>query len=506
MRALISVYDKTGILELAKELLNQGYEILSSGGTYAYLKNAGIDAIEVSEVTGFREILGGRVKTLHPAIHGGILFREDVEKDLEEIKENSIEPIDIVVVNLYPFEKKMKELKDIDALIEFIDIGGPALVRAAAKNHKRVSVLTDVEDYGWFIEKLKMNAISQKDRRYLALKAFWLTSYYDAVIANYFFKVFGFSEKDFKHHTIPMFLKDELRYGENPHQQAYLYENPLEENGIARADVLQGKKMSYNNYLDADSVIKLISEFSNPCCAIVKHNNPSGVATDINILEAYKKAFHCDPEAAFGGIVAFNRVVDKDVAKAIVEHFYEIVIAPDFTEEAVEEFSKKKNLRLVRYENYNQRVDVRSISGGFLLQDIDDKLYESIEVVSLRRPTEQELEDAIFAWKVAKWTKSNAIVIAKNNQTIGIGAGQVSRVDSLRSAIRKAKNFGHDLKGAVVASDAFFPFRDSIDIAAQEGISGTIQPGGSIRDKEVIEAVNEHNMFMIFTHMRHFRH
>jgi len=253
-------------------------------------------------------------------------------------------------------------------------------------------------------------------------------------------------------------------------------------------------------------VIKLISEFSNPCCAIVKHNNPSGVATDINLLEAYKKAFHCDPEAAFGGIVAFNRVVDKDVAKAIVEHFYEIVIAPDFTEEAVEEFSKKKNLRLVRYENYNQRVDVRSISGGFLLQDIDDKLYESIEVVSLRRPTEQELEDAIFAWKVAKWTKSNAIVIAKNNQTIGIGAGQVSRVDSLRSAIRKAKNFGHDLKGAVVASDAFFPFRDSIDIAAQEGISGTIQPGGSIRDKEVIEAVNEHNMFMIFTHMRHFRH
>ncbi len=506
MRALISVYDKTGIVDFAKELISLGYEILSSGGTYTHLKNAGIDAVEVSEVTGFKEILGGRVKTLHPAIHGGILFRDDVEKDLEEIRENSIEPIDIVVVNLYPFETKMKELKDIDALIEFIDIGGPALIRAAAKNHKRVSVLTDVKDYGWFIEKLKMNAISQKDRRYLALKAFWLTSYYDSIIASYFTDVFGFSQKEFKHHTIPMLLKDELRYGENPHQEAYLYENPLEKDGVVRAEVLQGKKMSYNNYLDADSVIKLISEFSNPCCAIVKHNNPSGVAVDDNLLQAYQKALKCDEEAAFGGIVAFNKKVDEKIASAIVEHFYEIVIAPEFSQEALKVFSKKKNLRVVKYEGIDQKKDIRSISGGYLNQDVDDKLYESIEVVSLRRPTEQELEDAIFAWKVAKWTKSNAIIIAKNSQTIGIGAGQVSRVDSLRSAIRKAKNFGHDLKDSVIASDAFFPFRDSIDIASVEGISGAIQPGGSIRDKEVIEAVNEHNMFMIFTHMRHFRH
>ncbi|GAB6078358.1 bifunctional phosphoribosylaminoimidazolecarboxamide formyltransferase/IMP cyclohydrolase [Hydrogenobaculum acidophilum] len=506
MKALISVYDKTGVLELAKELVNQGYEILSSGGTYTYLKNAGIEAIEISEVTGFKEILGGRVKTLHPAIHGGILFREDVEKDLEEIKENSIEPIDIVVVNLYPFEKKMKELKDIDALIEFIDIGGPTLIRAAAKNHKRVSVLTDIEDYGWFVEKLKMNAISQKDKKYLALKAFWLTSYYDSIIANYFSKVFGFSEKDFKHHTVPMLLKDELRYGENPHQKAYIYENPFEEDGVARVNVLQGKKMSYNNYLDTDSVMKLISEFSYPCCAIVKHNNPSGVAIDQNLLEAYKKAFQTDPEAAFGGIVAFNRKVDEELANLLTEHFYEIVIAPEFSEGALKVFSKKKNLRIVKSKNYNQEIDIRSISGGYLSQDVDSKLYESIEVVSLRRPTEQEFEDAIFAWKVSKWTKSNAIVIVKNNQTIGIGAGQVSRVDSLRGAIRKAKNFGHDLKGSVVASDAFFPFRDSIDIASEEGISGAIQPGGSIRDKEVVEAANEHNMFMIFTHMRHFRH
>ncbi len=506
MRALISVYDKSGILELAKELINQGYEILSSGGTYAHLKNAGIEAIEVSEVTGFKEILGGRVKTLHPAIHGGILFREDVEKDVDEIKNNAIEPIDIVVVNLYPFEKKMKELKDIDALIEFIDIGGPALIRAAAKNHKRVSVLTDIEDYAWFIEKLKMNAISQKDRRYLALKAFWLTSYYDSIIASYFTDVFGFSKKEFKNHTIPMLLKDELRYGENPHQEAYLYENPLEEEGIVRAKVLQGKKMSYNNYLDADSVIKLISEFSDPCCAIVKHNNPSGVAIDDNLVEAYKKALKCDEEAAFGGIVAFNKKVDEELANIITEHFYEIVIAPEFSEEALKAFSKKKNLRVVKYKSLNQNTDIRSISGGYLHQQFDNKLYESIEIVSLRRPIEQELEDAIFAWKVAKWTKSNAIVIAKNNQTIGIGAGQVSRVDSLRSAIRKAKNFGHDLKDAVVASDAFFPFRDSIDIAYADGISGVIQPGGSIRDKEVMEAINEHDMFMIFTHMRHFRH
>ncbi len=506
MRVLISVYDKSNILDLAKELVENGYEILSTGGTYSYLKSNGLEVVEVSEVTGFKEILGGRVKTLHPAIHGGILYREDVASDIEEINKNDIKSIDIVVVNLYPFEQKSKEIQDIDTLIEFIDIGGPALIRAAAKNHKRVSVLTDPKDYEWFIKKLKMQAISQKDRTYLALKSFWLTSYYDSIISNHFVKVFGFLEKEFRHKTIPILCDEKLRYGENPHQEAIIYEDPLQEEGITRAKVLQGKKMSYNNYLDADSATKLISEFSEPCVVIVKHNNPSGVAVDNDLPKAYEKAFNSDPEAAFGGIVAFNKTVDDKLASALVEHFYEIVLAPSFTKEALDVLSKKKNLRVVEYGHIHQKKDIRAISGGYLSQDFDNKLYESIEVVSLRRPTEEELKDAIFAWKVCKWVKSNAIVIVKNQSTMGIGAGQVSRVDSLRTAIRKAKNFGHDLKNAVMASDAFFPFRDSIDIAYEEGISGSIQPGGSMRDKESIEASNEHDMFMIFTHMRHFRH
>lgn len=506
MRALISVYDKTGILELAKILIENGYEILSTGGTHKYLRENGIDVLEVSEITGFKEILGGRVKTLHPAIHGGILFRGDIEQDIEDIKQNLIEPIDIVVINLYPFEQKSKEIKDLDNLIEFIDIGGPTLIRAAAKNYKRVSVLTDINDYKWFEEKLKMQAISQKDRIYLALKAFWLTSYYDSVIANHLTNIFGFLEEEFKYHTIPMVFKERLRYGENPHQQAVLFENPMQKEGIVMSEILQGKQMSYNNYLDGDSAIKLISEFSEPCCAIIKHNNPSGVAIDYNLINAYEMALNCDKEAAFGGIVAFNRSVDKILAEKIVEHFYEIILAPDFEEEALNVFSKKKNLRIVKYKNINQSKDLKAVSGGYLYQDFDDKLYESIGIVSLRRPTEKELKDAMFAWKTCKWTKSNAIIIAKDNKTIGIGSGQVSRVDSLRTAIRKAKNFGHDLSGSVLASDAFLPFRDSVDIAAKEGIAGIIQTGGSIRDKEVIEASNEHNMFMIFTHMRHFRH
>jgi phosphoribosylaminoimidazolecarboxamide formyltransferase/IMP cyclohydrolase len=503
--ALISVWDKTGVDKLAEKLHRLGYEIVSSGGTARFLKEKGIPVVEVESLTGFPEILGGRVKTLHPKIHGGILYRDWMEEDKKQIEELGIKPIDIVVVNLYPFEEKRKENLPLKELLEFIDIGGPTLIRAAAKNFPRVAVLTDPNDYEWFIEKLKNNSLTEKDRATLAVKAFAHTSYYDAVIYNTLAGLTDF-EETLKEETIPLKLKETLRYGENPHQRGWLYKNPLEDIGITTAEILQGKKMSFNNYLDADAAFKLVSEISERACAIIKHTNPCGAAVGETTLEAYKRALEGDPVSAFGGIVAFNDTVDGETAEELTKIFLEIVIAPDYTPEALRILSKKKNLRVIKTFGRSVWKDVKKISGGFLLQDEDTELYKELKVVTDREPTEREMEDLLFAWRVVKHVKSNAIVIAKNKQVLGVGMGLTSRVDALKLAINKAKEFEKDLTGAVVASDAFFPFRDSIDIATAEGITAFIQPGGSIRDKEVIEACNEKSAAMVFTGMRHFKH
>jgi len=503
--ALVSVWDKTNIEVLGKELIKLGYQIISSGGTAAYLRKFNIPVIEVSEITQFPEILEGRVKTLHPKIHGGILYRANKEEDLKEKEALGLPSIEIVVVNLYPFEEKRKEELSIYELLEFIDIGGPTLIRAAAKNYPRVAVLTDPRDYEWFIEKLKKNQLSEEDRAYLAIKAFAHTSYYDAVIYQ---TLRNLLQKDFplKKETLPLLFKEELRYGENPHQKGFIFVNPLEELGISRAEFIQGKKLSFNNYLDADSGMKLISEFSEPACAIIKHNNPCGVAIGKNSKEAFLKALEGDPVSAFGGIVAFNTIVDEETAEELVKIFLEVIIAPAYTPQALAILSQKKKLRVLKYWGRSIFYDVKKISGGYLVQDEDTELYKYLEVKTSKKPTEREMEDLLFAWKVVKHTKSNAIVIAKNGQTLGIGMGLTSRVDALKLAINKAKEFNKDLKGAVVASDAFFPFRDSIDIAVAEGISAFIQPGGSIRDSEVLQACEEHNVAMVFTGMRHFKH
>ncbi len=503
--ALISVWNKEGVDRLAKELHTLGYKIVSSGGTARFLKERGIPVVEVSEITGFPEILDGRVKTLHPKIHGGILYRDWVEKDKQQLEELGIEPIEIVVVNLYPFEEKRKEDLPLKELLEFIDIGGPTLIRAAAKNFPRVSVLTDPADYDEFIEKLKKGELTEEDRAKLAVKAFAHTSYYDSVIYNTLRDITQ-NEETLKEETVPMKLKETLRYGENPHQRGWLFENPLEELGLTKAEVLQGKKMSFNNYLDADAAVRLVSEIPERACAIIKHTNPCGVATGKTVKEAYQRALEGDPVSAFGGIVAFNDTVDGETTEELTKIFLEIVIAPDFTPDALQILSKKKNLRVIKYFGRSVWKDLKKISGGFLLQDEDTELYKELKTVTKRKPTEREMEDLLFAWRVVKHTKSNAIVIAKDKQVLGVGMGLTSRVDALKHAVAKAKEFNKDLKGAVVASDAFFPFRDSVDIACAEGITAFIQPGGSIRDREVIEAADEHGAAMVFTGMRHFKH
>ncbi len=505
MRAVISVYYKDGILDLAKTLQECGYEIVSTGGTATYLQESGVKVTKVEEVTNFPEILDGRVKTLHPKIHGGILYRDYVQEDLRQIESLGIKPIDVVVVNLYPFEEKAREDLSERELLEFIDIGGPTLIRASAKNFHRVTVVVDPSDYQWVSEKIKKGTLTLKDRQYLAVKAFSYTAYYDSLISLYLFSRFQM-EEPFTYSALPLKLEGALRYGENPHQKGYIFSNPLESLGIVKAKVIQGKQMSFNNYLDADSAVKLASEFDKPVCVIVKHNNPCAVALGENPLDAFLKAYSLDEESAFGGIVAFNDMVDEDTAKEISKVFFEIVIAPEFSPKALEVFSKKKNLRVIQYFGHTFSFDIKKVSGGYLLQDEDTLLYEELSVVSQRKPTEEELKDLIFAYKVCKYVKSNAMVIVKDGKTLGIGSGNVSRVDSLRCAISKAKRFGFDLEGAVLASEAFLPFRDSVDIAKQAGIKAIIQPGGSIRDNEVIEAVNEYGMAMIFTKTRHFRH
>jgi phosphoribosylaminoimidazolecarboxamide formyltransferase/IMP cyclohydrolase len=513
-RALISVSNKEGVVEFARELVNLGYEIISSSGTARKLKENGIPVTEISEITGFPEIMGGRVKTLHPKIHGGLLAVRDNPEYMKQLEELGIVPIDIVAINLYPFEETYKKGADLDEIIENIDIGGPAMVRASAKNYKFTTIIVDPNDYQTVIEELKANGeTSLETRKKLSLKAFRHTAIYDSIISNVLNELFEINEKFPEELTIPIRKKNTLRYGENPHQEGALYISPIEDKGlsIASSEVLHGKEMSFNNYLDVEGAVNLVREFKDDhAVVIVKHNNPCGVAVRDNQEKAYRRALESDPKSAFGGIVAFNKPLELDTAKALAEIFLEVVIAPDFNEDALEYLkSKKKNLRLVKINNFDKPqvgLDYRRINGGLLIQDRDLDLYKELKVVTDREPTEDELRDLIFALKVVKHTKSNSVVIAKDNATVGIGVGQTSRVDSLETAIKKAKEFGFDLKNAVLSSEAFFPFRDSIDIAAREGISAVIQPGGSIRDNEVIEACNEHGIAMIFTGMRHFKH
>jgi len=507
-RALLSVSDKTDLLPLAKTLHEEGVELISTGGTAKKIREAGIPVKDVSEVTGFEECLDGRVKTLHPRIHGGLLARTSYKPDVDEIDELGIEPIELVVVNLYPFKQTIEKPDCTPAIAtENIDIGGPTMIRAAAKNFAHVCVLTSPRQYEAFGSELKgKKEISFKLRRELARQAFNHTAGYDAHIANYFNELAG--EEIPSQLNISLPKSQDLRYGENPHQKAavYGYQNEF-------IDCFHGKQLSYNNFLDVDAALNLIADFqdSEPACAIFKHTVPCGIATGESLSKAWSKAFATDTMSPFGGIVAVNKELDLDTAKAIDEIFTEIIIAPSYSQEAEELLTQKKNRRLIRINkpaNVSGSKQFKSIFGGALSQEADITAidFEEFKTVTDRKPTEQEKKDLLFAWKVVKHVKSNAIVYARDGQTIGIGTGQTSRVESSEIAIAKAKQEGLDLEGTAIASDAFFPFADGVEAAAQAGATSVIQPGGSIRDQEVIQAANKHNMTMIFTGKRHFRH
>lgn len=507
-RALISVSDKTGLSELAEALHKSGVEIISTGGTAKAIEKEGIPVKDVSEITGFQECLDGRVKTLHPMVHGGILARTSHDDDLEEIKDLGITPIELVVVNLYPFKNKVADPNVTPAeATEFIDIGGPTMIRAAAKNFAHVSILSSPSQYSSFVEELEEQmAISFETRRALAKDAFAHTADYDAAISNYFTKLI--EEEPAKQFNISFPLSQELRYGENPHQKAAVYGN---QNDFI--DCFHGKQLSYNNYLDVDSALNIISDFDadEPTCAIIKHTIPSGVGIDSKLSEAYKKAFSTDRVSPFGGIVVVNQELDVETAKAIDEIFTEIIIAPDFSKEALELLTQKKNRRLIRIKKSVKEVQAtssRTIFGGILDQeaDLNPADPDEFKVVTKRKPSDQEMKDLLFSWKVVRHVKSNAIVYARNGRTLGIGSGQTSRVDSSEIAVAKAGKEGLDLEGSAIASDAFFPFADGVEAAAKAGAKAVIQPGGSIRDEEVIQKANEYDMAMIFTGKRHFKH
>ena len=516
-RALISVSDKSGIVEFAKSLHTyHSIEILSTGGTAKLLAENGVPVIEVSDYTGFPEMMDGRVKTLHPKIHGGLLGRRGIDEAI--MQQHQIPPIDLVVVNLYPFEETIaKENCSLELAIENIDIGGPTMLRSAAKNHASVTVVVDANDYSRVLNEIKDNngEVTNATRFDLAVKTFEHTSHYDGAIANYL----GCIEADGSKTTFPRTFNSqyhktqEMRYGENPHQAAafYVESNPAEAS-IATATQLQGKELSYNNIGDTDAALECVKQFKeDPCCVIVKHANPCGVATGRTILEAYENAYATDPESAFGGIIAFNRELDGATASTIVERqFVEGIIAPKISQDAIKAVAKKKNVRLLECGEWSNeqdhRLDFKRVNGGLLVQDADLLLYNELKVVTKRQPTEEEMQDLLFSWRVAKFVKSNAIVYGKNNMTIGVGAGQMSRINSARIAGIKAEHAKLEVKGSVMASDAFFPFRDGLDQAAEAGITAVIQPGGSMRENEVIAAANEHNIAMVFTGMRHFRH
>lgn len=524
-RALISVSDKTGVVDFARELAALSVEILSTGGTFKLLRENGVNAVEVADYTGFPEMMDGRVKTLHPKIHGGILGRRD--KDGAVMAEHGIQPIDLVAVNLYPFAATVaKPGCTLADAIENIDIGGPTMVRSAAKNHKDVAIVVNASDYAGVVESLKNGGLTYAQRFDLALKAFEHTAAYDGMIANYLGTIDQAAEtlstegrSEFPRTFNSQFIKaQDMRYGENPHQKAafYVEATPLEAS-VATAKQLQGKELSYNNVADTDAALECVKSFVKPACVIVKHANPCGVAVvpenEGGIRKAYDLAYATDSESAFGGIIAFNRELDFDTAKAIVERqFVEVIIAPSVSAEAREVVAAKANVRLLECGQWPAEringLDYKRVNGGLLVQsrDIGMITEADLKVVTKRAPTEQEIHDLIFAWKVAKFVKSNAIVYAKNRQTVGVGAGQMSRVNSARIAAIKAEHAGLSVPGAVMASDAFFPFRDGIDNAAKAGITAVIQPGGSLRDNEVIAAADEAGMAMVFTGMRHFRH
>ena len=515
-RALISVSDKTSVVEFAQGLSQAGVEILSTGGTARLLQENGIPVTEVSDYTGFPEMMDGRVKTLHPKIHGGILGRRDIDDAV--MSEHGIHPIDLVAVNLYPFEKTVADPDcDLETAIENIDIGGPTMIRAAAKNHHDVAVVVDPLDYARVLSEMKQNdnALSDETRFRLAVKTFEHTARYDGAIANFLGSIEPSGERHDFPHTINLQFRQvqTMRYGENPHQKAaFFVEHELEEASVATARQLQGKELSYNNIGDTDAALECVKQFDEgPACVIVKHANPCGVAIGGSLLEAYDRAYATDPESAFGGIIVFNRELDAETASAIVERqFVEVIIAPRVSQAAAEAVAAKKNVRLLECGEWPdspaQRLDFKRVNGGLLVQDADLALYNELTVVTRREPTEQEMADLLFTWRVAKFVKSNAIVYGKEKMTIGVGAGQMSRVNSARIAAIKAEQAGLEVPGSVMASDAFFPFRDGIDNAAQAGIAAVIQPGGSMRDEEVIAAADEHGMAMVFTGMRHFRH
>ncbi len=520
-RALLSVSDKTGLIDFARTLNSMGVDLLSTGGTFKSIQDAGIPVTEVSSYTGFPEMMDGRVKTLHPKVHGGLLGRRGTDDAI--MAEHGIKPIDLLVVNLYPFEATVAKANcSLEDAIENIDIGGPAMLRAAAKNHADVAVITDIADYGRIVEEMTTNngQLSHATRFDLAIKTYETTSRYDGAIANYFGARLGdatFEQPaDFPRTFSSQFVKAQgLRYGENPHQKAAFYtERNNTEASISTARQLQGKELSYNNIGDTDAALECVKSFVKPACVIVKHANPCGVAVSLDgIRAAYDLAYATDPESAFGGIIAFNRPLDSDTMQAIISRqFVEVLIAPEVSQEALNIAASKPNVRVMSCgalpETRTAFLDYKRVNGGLLVQSADMGMISSddLKIVTQRIPTEAEVHDLVFAWKVAKYVKSNAIVYAKNRQTIGVGAGQMSRVNSARIAAIKAEHAGLQVQGAVMASDAFFPFRDGIDNAAASGISCIIQPGGSMRDQEVIDAANEHGMAMVFTGMRHFRH
>ena len=523
-RALISVSDKTGIVEFCQGLVALGFEVMSTGGTLKTLAQAGVPARQVSEVTGVPEILDGRVKTLHPMIFGGILARRHLAGDMETLAEQGWEPIDVIAVNLYPFAQTVSNPKATDPeIIEQIDIGGPSLIRAAAKNHDDVYVVVDPLDYGKVLDALGSGRGADyiKLRRTLATKVFDHTAGYDSLIAAYMGGKLDRSRQQLATSDemaqkvfpdtleISWPLRQKLRYGENPHQAAAYYADPMTQPpSLAHCRQLQGKELSYNNYLDGDTALEMIREFDDPTCVILKHLNPCGAAWAEDCQKAYQLALQCDSTSAFGGIIGINRPMEGALAEEIAEHFFEVIIAPSFTEEALRVFAQKKNLRLLEAGSLKRRVkqlSYKSVSGGMLVQDldVDYRAEETRKVVTKTKPTAEDSKALSFAWKVCKWIKSNAIVYTDKQRTLGIGAGQMSRIDSTNFGLQKA---GGEVKGGYLASDAFFPFRDVVDLAAKAGVRAIIQPGGSMRDDESIAAADENGMIMVFTGMRHFRH
>ncbi|MDA7857911.1 bifunctional phosphoribosylaminoimidazolecarboxamide formyltransferase/IMP cyclohydrolase [bacterium] len=509
-RALISVSDKTGIDEFAKGLSDLGVEIISTGGTAKKLKDAGIPIRSIQDFTGFPEMMDGRVKTLHPKVHAGLLALRDNPEHMKEIKEKNIELIDMVVVNLYPFKKTLgKKGVSHEEVIENIDIGGPTMLRSGAKNYKSVAIICNPERYDLVLEEMRENDcnIGEDRCQNLACEVFEHTSTYDNAIYHYFESLILTGEEGAFPKMLEIGLEkiQDLRYGENPHQRAAFYSG----NGLAGLKKLHGKELSFNNIIDLDAAFNIVQEFDQPVAVIIKHTNPCGVACDKVLKDAYRKAHSCDPVSAFGSVVGFNREVDGETAGEISDKFVEAIIAPEFSEDALKILEKKKNIRLIEYPGLSseKEVDSKKVFCGLLIQDKDKKLFDGeLKFVTKRKPTDDQMKALRFAWKVCKHVKSNAIVYVNDEKTVGIGAGQMSRVDSSELAIMKAKKSGLSIKGTVLASDAFFPFRDAVDAAVGAGVAAIIQPGGSQRDEEVITACNEHDIAMVFTGIRHFKH